>query len=242
MKKIVAVAVFISLLITGCSGNDDDKASKQIPEDEKMLESMIFDGEPWELYYNSNKTVRRLNIASVFLFDFNYTGGRVDYINVIAYGQEQTMEFSYADNGSIDGFTFNNEQKFVEYDEAENKYFVYNDENIIEYSIKFTTDGDLKEYYSYEYGNQYLVNYISDESKKGPMHNANNIQLYISLVYPDIGSLLIYFSKRPIELLSAAEVGNVEFTYTYDTDGFVTELINPISNDIIKYNYTRLEY
>lgn len=247
MKILYYFSVVASLLIFSCANDDESPSEPQIPENEKLVESINVGTSFYEFEYNSDKTVKTLNIADYYLFNFSYQNGRISSTMVLVGGQVFDYFFEYNDNGKLSAFSLDDEITLITYN-AEQNYYLYQKENGDEFTLFLNENEDIYRIMTYEaeYDETENIVMLYENSAKGTLTNTNNISIPIALIMGEVeaGYFMFPISNKPIKTISGMAFGNLSFENRFDEQGFISESSYSIPGEggpvTIKYNYTQL--
>lgn len=245
MKKIIAYMAAV-LLFSACS-KDDDGGAVQIPPEEKLLAS-IGDNNGAELMsfqYNDNKTVKRVTVLQgLAIAIFTYSGETITGIDILGAEEQRVCEFTHNNSGNINGLSINGEEYIVQYNPGANSYYFHKNGDDMEYTVFLNENDDVTKVIEYDnfYDEQENITmyYVEDDTKKGPMLNANSIHPYLIMANADFAYYMSYAATKPQEIISFSD-GSFIFENSYDNDGFTKQAtITNIEADVMEYNYTQL--
>lgn len=248
MKFLYLSFSVLFLLILSCKNDDENSGPPPIPEDEKLIETIIADGLNYEFKYNEDKTVSSLNVSNYFIFDYAYESGRVSAISFLsAEGQYLEYILEYDNNNRISSFSVDDIVTPVVYNAGGN-YYLYQKENGDEFTLFLNENGDIDKVTAYdnEYDETENVIYLYEESGKGVLTNTNVITVPTILVLgePFLSYYLFPVSKKPLENMAITGGGLLTFENEYDEQGFITQSIvqSALSEEptVVIYNYMQL--
>jgi len=251
MKKLYIIFI-VSLILFSCSSDDNntkaDENGGNIPVDQKLLQSVNpLSSDPMNIIYNQDKTVKRVTLgngtAGSLIFDFKYENGNIFQVTGISGGESETIYFEHQ-NSIITSFKRENDDVVVAvtYNPA-TKTYAYNDDQE-EIVLKLTEDGDLEKFTNEQHADDNFLNlFVEDDSKFGPMHNANNVSPYLVMAFPGFTIFAAFLTKRPVEVASF-NAGTLYFTNEYFSDGFLKKadlFVNNEARQSSVYKYTSLQ-
>lgn len=245
MKKIITYIVVV-LLFSACSKNDDG-GGVQIPPEEKLLATITDDtgAELFNFQYNDNKTVRRVTVLQgLVIAIFTYSGETVTGLEMIGTDEQRVCEFTHNNSGNINGLSINGEEYIVQYNPGANSYYFHKNGDDMEYTMFLNENNDVTKVMEYDnfYDEQenIIIYYIEDDTKKGPMVNANKIHPYMIMANADFAYYMSYAASKPQEIISFS-AGSFIFENSYDNDRFTKQAaITNIEASVMNYNYTQL--
>lgn len=239
MKSKIFLLSILSIFIFSCK-SDDESSGIQF-EGKRLSHIEWSSGDGIDFTYNSDHTVKTIDISDDIILNFNYVNNRIETL-IFQWGQggaSDIYRFTYDGNGKINSFSKADEVYEVTYVAAENKYTYQADEDR---TISIGLEGEDVFYLSNQEGmniQNYTFNYGEG---KGPLSASNPISLHILLSLPDplVAYITTCFSKKAIEsYVNEDEI--FEFENTFDEQGFIIQRDFMNSNDLPAsdiFNYT----
>lgn len=246
MKTKILLFTILSLLIFSCKSDDENAGPPPIPADEKLIENIQSDGLNYQFEYNSDKTIRSLNIPqAALLLNYSYENNRIAIISLIGNGESLDYHLEYDANGKISSFSLDDVITPVTYNAAEN-YYLYQKENGDEFTLHLNENHDIYKAIEYDPENEETESSLAlyDNSGKGVLTNTNNITVPTVLISGEVffGFYLFPVSNKPIETFSITGGTNLVFENEFDEQGFIKKSI--VSSEGVEveliYNYTQL--
>ena len=243
MKKNLIFFSLLLILFSGCS-KDDSPEDKVIPTNEKFLNNVVNnDGSvAFSFEYNSDKNIERINFVDAGLLLYGYEGNQI--ISMDSYHDNQeNFTFTYDANGHLNSFTLDDLITNVTYNAAQN-FYLYAKANGDEESIFLDSDGDVKKFVTFDYSENEtstITLLYENGDYKGSLTNTNNPVLATCLANPNYNLLFIIYnlSSKPIRTLAGN--GILDYTNTFDDQGFLKSSTFNTSGQPTTYNYNYIK-
>ena len=246
MKKTLLIFSLLTLVLIGCS-KDDQESESVTPANEKFFnEGKNQDGTEilFSVKYNADKNVERLEIGEYGMFSYTYDDNKISEMDAFL-NVNRNFSFTYDADGHIIAFTENGQTTTVFYN-PELQSYLYEKLNGDQETIFVDADGDPKKFVYYNKLNDaYYTTTVLYEmgNYKGIFTNTNNPMLATCIAVP--GHRVFFYSKgltkKPIKAVVENETVT-EYENTYDNQGFLETSFHstfegPIFNH---YNYIKL--